>query len=193
MQGPQVRSEHWGREVERLGIQEEALACPFSQSLGQQEPRDLSGDRVGVVEHGSLSSRANSGNQVPLSSSRTVCSLQGQPLPCLNSLTGLSELPPWHLDGQRGAQDLHTKRLLGHWQNEFAWDSSWKSWTQGLTVSVTAQPALARLQYNSGRHPPTCRLCTCVSFCGQAYPCIHISTYVLALMWCTQLYVCTCM
>lgn len=99
--------------VERLGIQEEALACPFSQSLGQQEPQDLSGDRVGVVEHGSLSSRANSGNQVLLSSSRTVCSLQGQPLPCLNSLTSLSELPPWYLDGQREPRTCTLSGFLG--------------------------------------------------------------------------------
>lgn len=81
MQGPQVRSEHWGRGLERLGIQEEALGRPLSQSLRQQEPQDLSGDRVGVVELGFLSSRANSGYQVLLSSSRTVSPLQGQPLP----------------------------------------------------------------------------------------------------------------
>lgn len=81
MQGPQVRSEHWGRGLERLGIQEEALGRPLSQSSRQQEPQDLSGDRVGVVELGFLSSRANSGYQVLLSSSRTVSPLQGQPLP----------------------------------------------------------------------------------------------------------------
>lgn len=80
MQGPQVRSEHCREGLERLGIQEEALGCPLTQSSRQQEPQDLHGDRVGVVELGSLS-RANSGSQVLLSTSRPVSSKDSPSLP----------------------------------------------------------------------------------------------------------------
>lgn len=167
---------------------------PLSQNLRQQEPRDLSGDRVGVVKQGSLSSRANSSNQVLLSSSRTVYSLQGQALPGLNSLTSLSELPPWYLDGQRE----HREWCPVHWQMSLPGVSYGRAGPKDLlcrshrsaqgTEAFLSQLLLGFSTTLVGSHSQA-GYAHVLSFCGHAYPCAHIPTCVLALMWCAQLYV----